>query len=74
MSFIAIGQWLLKDMPLLRVGHALGLFLYASGIFVVVVMPAASLRTNVVVVSALAIPRGGIRPCSGRVTTGPTPP
>jgi uncharacterized protein len=54
MSFFAIGQWFLKDVPLLQVGHALGLFLYAFGIFVVVML-AASLRTNVVVVLALAI-------------------
>ena len=54
MSFFAIGQWFLKDVPVLQVGHALGLFLYAFGIFVVVML-AASLRTNVVVVVALAI-------------------
>jgi len=54
MSFFAIGQWFLKDVPALQVGHALGLFLYAFGIFVVVML-AASLRTNVVVVLALAI-------------------
>jgi len=54
MSFFAIGQWFLKSVPLLQVGHALGLFLYAFGIFVVV-MFAASFRTNVVVVLALGI-------------------
>jgi succinate-acetate transporter protein len=54
MSFFAIGQWFLKDVPLLQVGHALGLFLYAFGIFVVVML-ASSLRTNAVVVLALAI-------------------
>ena len=54
MSFFAIGQWFLKDVPALQVGHALGLFLYAFGIFVVVML-ATSLRTNVVVVLALAI-------------------
>ena len=54
MSFFAIGQWFLKDIPALQVGHALGLFIYAFGIFVVVML-AASLRTNVVVVLALAI-------------------
>ena len=54
MSFFAIGQWFLKDVPLLQVGHALGLFLYAFGIFVVVML-ATSLRTNVVVVVALTI-------------------
>ena len=54
MSFFAIGQWFLKDVPVLQVGHALGLFIYAFGIFVVVML-AASLRTNVVVVVALAL-------------------
>jgi len=54
MSFFAIGQWFLKDVPLLQLGHALGLFLYAFGIFVVVML-ATSLRTNVVVVVALTI-------------------
>jgi len=54
LSFFAIGQWFLKDIPALQVGHALGLFLYAFGIFVVVML-ATSLRTNVVVVVALTI-------------------
>jgi uncharacterized protein len=54
MSFFAIGQWFLKDIPALQVGHALGLFIYAFGIFVVVML-AASLRTNVIVVAALAL-------------------
>jgi uncharacterized protein len=54
MSFFAIGQWFLKDVPALQVGHALGLFLYAFGIFVVVML-ATSLRTNAVVVLALAL-------------------
>jgi succinate-acetate transporter protein len=54
MSFFAIGLWFLKDVPVLQVGHALGLFLYAFGIFVVVML-ATSLRTNVVVVLALGI-------------------
>ena len=54
MSFFAIAQWFLKAIPPLQVGHALGLFLYAFGIFVVVML-AASFRTNVVVVLALAI-------------------
>ena len=54
MSFFAIGQWFLKDVPVLQIGHALGLFLYAFGIFVVVML-ATSLRTNVVVVVALTI-------------------
>jgi succinate-acetate transporter protein len=54
MSFFAIGQWFLKDVPALQIGHALGLFIYAFGLFVVVML-AASLRTNVVVVAALAL-------------------
>jgi succinate-acetate transporter protein len=54
MSLFAIAQWFLKSVPPLQVGHALGLFLYAFGIFVVVML-AASLRTNAVVVLALAI-------------------
>jgi uncharacterized protein len=54
MSFFAIGQWFLKDIPALQVGHALGLFIYAFGIFVVVML-AASLRTNVIVVVALGL-------------------
>ena len=54
LSFFAIGQWFLKDVPVLQIGHALGLFLYAFGIFVVVML-ATSLRTNVVVVVALTI-------------------
>jgi uncharacterized protein len=37
MSFFAIGQWFAKDIPALQLGHALGLFIYAFGIFVVVV-------------------------------------
>lgn len=54
MSLFAIAQWFLKSVPELQVGHALGLFLYAFGIFVVVML-ATSLRTNAVVVLALAI-------------------
>lgn len=54
MSLFAIVQWFLRDVPAAQVGHAQGLFLYAFGIFVVVML-AASLRTNVVVVLALAI-------------------
>ena len=44
----------LNDIPALQVGHALGLFIYAFGIFVVVML-AASLRTNVIVVVAVAL-------------------
>ena len=54
MSLFAIVQWFLKDVPPAQVGHALGLFLYAFGIFVVIML-AVSLRTNAVVVLALAI-------------------
>lgn len=54
MSFFAIAQWFLADIPKVQHGHALGLFIYAFGIFVVVML-AASFRTNVVVVVALAI-------------------
>jgi succinate-acetate transporter protein len=54
MSFFAIGQWFAKDIPALQLGHALGLFIYAFGIFVVVML-AASLRTNVIVVVALGL-------------------
>lgn len=54
MSFFALGQWFLKDVPAPLIGHAVGLFLYAFGIYVVV-MFAVSLRTNAVVVLALGL-------------------
>ena len=54
MSLFAIAQWFLKDVPAAQVGHAQGLFLYGFGIFIVV-MFATSLRTNAIVVLALAI-------------------
>ena len=54
MSLFAIAQWFLADVPKLQVGHSLGLFLYAFGIFVVVML-AASFRTNAIVVLALGI-------------------
>ena len=54
LSLFAIAQWFLKDVPATQVGHSLGLFLYAFGIFVVIML-ATSLRTNAVVVLALAI-------------------
>ena len=54
LSLFAIVQWFLKDVPAAQVGHAQGLFLYAFGIFIVVML-ATSLRTNAVVVLALAI-------------------
>jgi uncharacterized protein len=54
MSLFAVSQWFLKAVPTAQTGHALGLFLYAFGIFAAV-MWIASLRTNVIVVSALGV-------------------
>ena len=54
LSFFALGQRFLKAVPLTQLGHAVGLFIRAFGIFVVVML-AASFRTNVVVVRALTI-------------------
>ena len=54
LSLFAIGQWFLKSVPPAQAGHALGLFLYAFGIFLAV-MFAASFRTNLVVVLTLAL-------------------
>ena len=54
LSLFAIVQWFLKDVPAAQVGHAQGLFLYGFGIFIVIML-VTSLRTNVVVVLALAI-------------------
>lgn len=54
LSLFAIAQWFLKDVPPAQVGHALGLFLYAFGIFLAI-MFAASFRTNVVVILTLAL-------------------
>ena len=53
LSLFAIAQFFLKDIPAAQAGHALGLFLYAFGIFTVWIW-LASFRTNVVVVVALA--------------------
>jgi uncharacterized protein len=53
LSLFAIAQFFLKDIPPLQAGHALGLFLYAFGIFTVWIW-LASFRSNVVVVVALA--------------------
>jgi uncharacterized protein len=53
LSLFAIAEFFLKDVPPAQVGHALGLFLYAFGIFTVWIA-IASFRTNVVVVTALA--------------------
>lgn len=53
LSLFAIVQFFLKDIPAGQAGHALGLFLYAFGIFTVWIW-LASFRTNGVVVVALA--------------------
>ena len=53
LSLFAIAQFFLKGVPVPEVGHALGLFLFAFGAFVAW-MFAASFRTNVIVVVALA--------------------
>ena len=54
LSAFAYVQFFITEVPVAQRGHAFGLFLYAFGIFVVVML-AASLRTNAVVVLALAI-------------------
>jgi hypothetical protein len=45
LSFFALGQWFLKAVPLDQLGHVVGLFLYAFGIFVVVMLAASFART-----------------------------
>jgi len=52
LSLFAIANFFLKSVPAAQVGHALGLFLYAFGIFTVIML-AASLRTNIAVVTTL---------------------
>jgi uncharacterized protein len=52
LSLYAIAEFFLKDVPPAQVGHSLGLFLYAFGIFAAWLW-LASFRTNVVVVVAL---------------------
>jgi len=54
LSLFAIAQWFLNSEPPLQVGHAMGLFLYAFGLFVVIML-VASLRTNAFVVVTLAL-------------------
>ena len=54
LSLFAIGLFFLKEVPVTQIGHALGLFLYAFGIFTVVML-AASLRTSVAVVTTLLL-------------------
>src|ERR1700744_2398904 len=53
LSLFAIVQFFLKDILAAQAGHALGLFLYAFGIFTVWIL-IASLRTSVAVVVTLA--------------------
>ena len=53
MAYWAIAQFYVKAIPAAQVGHALGLFLYAFGMLAFVML-AASLRTNAIVVVALA--------------------
>src|SRR6516162_6230212 len=53
LSLFAIVQFFLKLVPPAQVGHALGLFLYAFGLFTFVML-IASFRTNIVVVLALS--------------------
>jgi uncharacterized protein len=53
LSLFAIVQFFLKDIPAAQAGHALGLFLYAFGIFTVWIL-IASFRTSVAVILALA--------------------
>ncbi len=54
LSLFAIAEFFLKAIPANQVGHALGLFLYAFGFFVVS-MTIASFRTNAIVVAALVL-------------------
>lgn len=54
LSLFAIVQFFQRSVPAAEQGHALGLFLYAFGIFTVY-MWLASFRTNVVVILALAV-------------------
>jgi hypothetical protein len=53
LSVYMIGAFFLKEIPPSQAGHALGLLLYAFGIFTVWLW-VASFRTNVMVVVALA--------------------
>ena len=54
LSLFALAEFFVKEIPADQVGHALGLFLYAFGLFVVS-MTIASFRTNVIVVAALLV-------------------
>ena len=72
LSLFAIAQWFLQEVPPLHAGQATGLFLYAFGIFLVVML-AASFRTNVLVVATLRSSRWWSS-SSELDTTGHTPP
>ena len=52
LSLFAIGDFFIKAVPATQVGHALGLFLYAFGIFTVI-MVAASFRSSIASVVTL---------------------
>lgn len=54
LSLFAIANFFLKAVPVSQVGHALGLFLYAFGIFTVIML-AASLRTSIAVITTLLL-------------------
>jgi succinate-acetate transporter protein len=54
LSLYAIAEFFLKDVPAAQVGHALGLFLYAFGIFAAWLW-LASFRTNAGVVVSLGL-------------------
>jgi uncharacterized protein len=54
LSLFAIAELFLKDVPAAQAGHALGLFMYAFGIFAAWLW-LASFRTNAVVVTALGL-------------------
>jgi uncharacterized protein len=53
LAFWAIVQFYVKEIPVAQIGHAVGLFLYAFGMLALVML-IASLRTNAIVVTALA--------------------
>ena len=54
LSLFAIGLFFAKEIPVTQLGHALGLFLYAFGIFATI-MFVASFRTSIGTVLALAL-------------------
>ena len=54
LSLFAIAQFFLSAIPADQHGHALGLFLYAFGFFVIS-MTLASFRTNAIIVAALLL-------------------